>query len=99
MRGELHFYLRRRDTSRSGRGRQLQAKSICLNEYCNENQALEMIVVTPEKVVWDATKTLAEANALASSQLVIRSVTMGEVCAYLDPYKSIQNWREVTRDN
>ncbi|VDM58535.1 unnamed protein product [Angiostrongylus costaricensis] len=72
MRGELHFYLRRRDASKSGSARQLQAKSLCLNEYCNESQALEMIVISTEKVVWDVTKPLAEANALASNQLVIR---------------------------
>ncbi|VDP24209.1 unnamed protein product [Heligmosomoides polygyrus] len=72
MRGELHFYLRRRDAAKPARARQLRAKSLCMNEYCSENQQLETIAIYPEKVVWDATKPLAEANALAASQLVVR---------------------------
>ncbi|KAK6010843.1 hypothetical protein OSTOST_24090 [Ostertagia ostertagi] len=72
MRGELHFYLRRRDAAKSGRARQLRAKSLCVNDYCSENQQLETIKVSPEKVVWDATKPLAEANALDTTQLVVR---------------------------
>ncbi|KAK6036769.1 hypothetical protein COOONC_25726 [Cooperia oncophora] len=72
MLGELHFYLRRRDATKHGRARQLRAKSLCVNEYCTENQELVAIKVTPEKVVWDATKPLAEANALDTSQLVVR---------------------------
>ncbi|KHJ75903.1 hypothetical protein OESDEN_24479 [Oesophagostomum dentatum] len=72
MRGEVHFYLRRRDTTKSGRARQLRAKSLCINEYCSENQQLETIRVSPEKVIWDATKPLAEANALGANQLVVR---------------------------
>ncbi|VDM69124.1 unnamed protein product [Strongylus vulgaris] len=43
MRGELHFYLRRRDASKSRRARQLRAKSLCINDYCSENQLLETI--------------------------------------------------------
>ncbi|XGW26339.1 hypothetical protein V3C99_007170 [Haemonchus contortus] len=72
MRGELHFYLRRRDATKSGRARQLRAKSLCVNEYCTENQQLETIKVSPDKVIWDATKPLAEANALDVTQLVVR---------------------------
>ncbi|WKY07410.1 hypothetical protein Q1695_007116 [Nippostrongylus brasiliensis] len=72
MRGELHFYLRRRDSAKAGRARQLRAKSVCVNEYCSENQNLETITVSTEKVIWDATKPLAEANALAATQLVVR---------------------------
>ncbi|ETN77020.1 hypothetical protein NECAME_00546, partial [Necator americanus] len=72
MRGELHFYLRRRDATKPGRAKQLRAKSLCINEYCSENQQLQTIRVTVEKVIWDATKPLAEANALGSNQLVVR---------------------------
>ncbi|KAK5966803.1 hypothetical protein GCK32_008599, partial [Trichostrongylus colubriformis] len=72
MRGELHFYLRRRDSLKAGRARQLRAKSLCVNEYCSENQQLETIKMSTEKIVWDATKPLAEANALDTMQLVIR---------------------------
>ncbi|RCN40076.1 hypothetical protein ANCCAN_13986 [Ancylostoma caninum] len=73
MRGELHFYLRRKDAAKSGRARQLRAKSLCVNEYCSENQQLQTIRVSTEKVIWDATKPLAESNALGASQLVVRA--------------------------
>ncbi|KIH56821.1 hypothetical protein ANCDUO_12994 [Ancylostoma duodenale] len=72
MRGELHFYLRRKDAAKSGRARQLRAKSLCVNEYCSENQQLQTIRVSTEKVIWDATKPLAESNALGATQLVVR---------------------------